>query len=87
MEPIELTVDQIREDIRLNVVDFEDFNSRVVGAYNDGSAEKGLVADDQVARSVIPGGTGALRDFSIHRRELCRLHGMRDAMPGHRHSR
>jgi len=64
VEPIELTVDQIKEDIRLNVVDFEDFNSRVVGAYNDGSAEKGLVADDQVARSIIPGGTGALRDFS-----------------------
>ena len=64
MEPIELTVDQIKEDIRLNVVDFEDFNTRVVSAYNDGSAEKGLAADDQVARSVIPGGTGVLRDFS-----------------------
>jgi hypothetical protein len=43
---MELTVDQIKEDIRLNVVDFEDFNSRVVGAYNDGSVEKGLAADD-----------------------------------------
>ena len=64
MEQTELTLDEIKEDIRLNVVDFEDFNSRVVGAYNDGGAEKGLVADDQVARSIIPGGTGALRDFS-----------------------
>ena len=48
----------------LNVVDIADFNDRVVGAYNDGTRRKGLAADDQVARSVIPGGTGALRDFS-----------------------
>src|SRR5262249_44789628 len=52
------------EDINLNVVDITDFNERVVGAYNDGSAEKGLEADDDVARSVIPAATGALRDFS-----------------------
>jgi ferredoxin len=52
------------EDFRLNVVDVADFNERVVGAYNNGTAEKGLAADDQVARSIIPGGTGALRDFS-----------------------
>src|SRR4051794_594987 len=52
------------EDINLNVVDIADFNERVVGAYNDGSAEKGLEADDFVARSVIPAATGALRDFS-----------------------
>jgi pyruvate ferredoxin oxidoreductase beta subunit len=41
-----------------------DFNERVVGAYNNGTAEKGLDADEQVARSVVPAGTGALRDFS-----------------------
>src|SRR5262249_4749693 len=52
------------EDIEFNVVDIDDFNSRVVGAYNDGSAEKGLEADDAVARSIIPAATGALRDFS-----------------------
>src|SRR5436190_676904 len=52
------------EDINLNVVDIADFNARVIGAYNDGSAEKGLEADDFLARSVIPAGTGALRDFS-----------------------
>ena len=40
----------------MNVVDIEDFNERVVGAYNDGTAEKGLEADDQVARSIIPAG-------------------------------
>ena len=49
------------EDINLNVVDIADFNARVIGAYNDGSAEKGLEADDFLARSVIPAGTGALR--------------------------
>ena len=48
------------EDIRANVVDIADFNERVVGAYNSGIAEKGLPADDQSARSVIPAGTGAL---------------------------
>src|SRR5262249_29740096 len=52
------------EDIEFNVVDIDDFNSRVVAAYNDGSAEKGLEADDAVARSIIPAATGALRDFS-----------------------
>ncbi len=51
-------------DIQTNVVDIADFNERVVGAYNTGLAERGLPADDQTARSVIPGGTGALRDFS-----------------------
>src|SRR5437016_2928795 len=52
------------EDIRLHVVDIEDFNERVVGAYNSGLAERGLPADDGTARSVVPAGTGALRDFS-----------------------
>lgn len=52
------------EDFRVNVVDVADFNERVVGAYNNGTAEKGLEADHQVARSIIPAGTGALRDFS-----------------------
>ena len=58
--PLELQ----REDIRANVVDIADFSERVVGAYNSGLAERGLPADDQVARSVVPAGTGALRDFS-----------------------
>jgi pyruvate/2-oxoacid:ferredoxin oxidoreductase beta subunit/NAD-dependent dihydropyrimidine dehydrogenase PreA subunit len=52
------------EDIRVNVVDVADFNERVVGAYNIGIAEKALPADDPLARSIIPAGTGALRDFS-----------------------
>jgi pyruvate ferredoxin oxidoreductase beta subunit len=52
------------EDIRAHVVDIADFNERVVGAYNSGLAERGLPADDQSARSVVPAATGALRDFS-----------------------
>src|SRR3989449_11522857 len=63
-ERIDVPVEELAEDIRLNVVDVEDFNTRVVGAYNDGSAEKGPEADDAVARSIIPAATGALRDFS-----------------------
>ena len=47
-ERIEVSVEDLIEDIRKNVVDTEDFNRRVVGAYNDGTAEKGLEADDQV---------------------------------------
>ena len=45
-------------------LDIADFNDRVVGAYNDGTAEMGLEADFQLARSLVPAGTGALRDFS-----------------------
>ena len=52
------------EDFRVNVVDVADFNERIVGSYNSGLAERGLEADDQVARSIVPAGTGALRDFS-----------------------
>ena len=63
-ERIDVSVEELAEDIRINVVDTEDFNSRVIGAYNDGTAEKGLEADDQVARSIIPAATGAFRDFS-----------------------
>src|SRR3954453_17028504 len=52
------------EDIRANVVEIADFNQRVIGAYNNGLAERGLPADDQSARSIVPAATGALRDFS-----------------------
>ncbi len=65
MDPrIDVSVEELIKDIQINVVDIEDFNERVVGAYNDGTAEKGLAADDQLARSIIPAATGALRDFS-----------------------
>ena len=64
MNELSLALEELLEDIHINVVDIADFNERVVGAYNSGTAEKGLEADDQVARSIIPAGTGALRDFS-----------------------
>ena len=63
-EQMIIPVEKLVTDIRLNVVDIDDFNDRVIGEYNQGTAEKGLAADDQVARSIIPAATGALRDFS-----------------------
>src|SRR5262245_50532623 len=50
--------------IDADVLDVQDFNDRIVGAYNDGSAELGLPADAGTLRSFIPAGTGILRDFS-----------------------
>ncbi|MCZ7627135.1 MAG: 4Fe-4S binding protein [Candidatus Methylomirabilis sp.] len=41
-----------------------DFNERIIGAYAAGTGERSLPADVGVARSLIPPGTGALRDFS-----------------------
>lgn len=41
----------------------EDFNERVIGAYNAGADDE-LPADIGVARSLVPAGTGVLRDFS-----------------------
>src|SRR5439155_24337457 len=64
MKEFEVSVKELIADIRVNVVDIEDFKTRVIGAYNDGTAEKGLEADDNVARSIIPAATGAFRDFS-----------------------
>jgi pyruvate/2-oxoacid:ferredoxin oxidoreductase beta subunit/Fe-S-cluster-containing hydrogenase component 2 len=42
----------------------DDFNSAVVGAYAGGRGDAELPADPGVARSVIPPGTAATRDFS-----------------------
>ncbi|MCC6443878.1 MAG: 4Fe-4S binding protein [Armatimonadetes bacterium] len=47
-----------------DVLDAADFTDRVIGAYNDGTAEKILPADILTARSLMPAGTGILRDFS-----------------------
>jgi len=41
----------------------KDFNKRIIDAYNAGD-DDALPADISVARSLIPAGTGALRDFS-----------------------
>jgi pyruvate ferredoxin oxidoreductase beta subunit len=64
MNEFDVPVEELAEDVRLNIVDIEDFNNRVVGAYEAGTAEKGLEADVQVGRSIIPAATGAFRDFS-----------------------
>src|SRR5437868_2890671 len=64
MNEFDVPVEDLIEDIRVNVVDTADFNERVIGAYNDGTAEKALEADNWVARSIIPAATGAFRDFS-----------------------
>jgi pyruvate/2-oxoacid:ferredoxin oxidoreductase beta subunit/Pyruvate/2-oxoacid:ferredoxin oxidoreductase delta subunit len=42
----------------------DDFNNAIVGAYASGRADAELPADPGVARSVIPPGTAATRDFS-----------------------
>jgi pyruvate/2-oxoacid:ferredoxin oxidoreductase beta subunit/ferredoxin len=41
-----------------------DFNARVIGAYQKGVGSQELPADVGIARSLIPPGTAALRDFS-----------------------
>jgi pyruvate ferredoxin oxidoreductase beta subunit len=50
--------------ISLPILDVEDFNERIIRAYEDGTAEKQLPADLSIARSLVPAGTAALRDFS-----------------------
>ena len=52
------------EGLDATIVDVNDFFDRIVQGYNDGSGELHLPADVGVARSVIPAGTGAARDFS-----------------------
>ncbi|MDP6725979.1 MAG: thiamine pyrophosphate-dependent enzyme [Candidatus Marinimicrobia bacterium] len=47
-----------------DILNIEDFNERIIGAYNDGTAEESLPADESTARSLIPAGTAAMRDFS-----------------------
>lgn len=51
-------------EITKDVIDVQDFNERIVDAYNHGTAELGLPADHSTLRSLIPAGTGSLRDFS-----------------------
>jgi pyruvate/2-oxoacid:ferredoxin oxidoreductase beta subunit/NAD-dependent dihydropyrimidine dehydrogenase PreA subunit len=51
-----------------------DFNERIIGAYNAGIGEQGLPADVGVARSLIPPGTGALRDFGYIATDIPEFH-------------
>jgi len=46
------------------VLDVEDFNSRILHHYNEGTADYEVRADLCSARSLVPAGTGAFRDFS-----------------------
>ena len=57
-------VDRPYVDVTLPVLDVHDFNERVIRGYEEGIGEKELPADLAVARSLIPAGTAALRDFS-----------------------
>lgn len=50
-----------------------DFNARVVGAYEKGVGSQELPADVGIARSLIPPGTAALRDFSYLAPEIPEL--------------
>jgi len=51
-------------DVDLPVLDVHNFNDSVIRSYENGTVEKELTADVAVARSLIPAGTAALRDFS-----------------------
>ncbi|MEK6530400.1 MAG: thiamine pyrophosphate-dependent enzyme, partial [candidate division NC10 bacterium] len=51
--------------LTLDVAEYvADFNARVIGAYEKGVGSQELPADVGIARSLIPAGTAALRDFS-----------------------
>jgi len=57
-------VDDGYKQVKLPILDVNDFNDRIIRSYEDGNAEKALPADLTVARSLIPAGTATLRDFS-----------------------
>lgn len=57
-------VDGGYKKISLPILDVDDFNERIIRAYEDGTAEKELPADLTVSRSLVPAGTATLRDFS-----------------------
>ncbi len=63
-------VDRAYKPVSLNILDVRDFNERIVRGYEEGTAEKGLPADLSLARSLVPAGTAALRDFSYIAPEL-----------------
>ena len=57
-------VDSDYINVHLPVLDVNDFNNRIIRSYEAGQGEKRLPADLSVARSLVPAGTAALRDFS-----------------------
>ena len=56
--------DSAPQELELPVLNVEDFNERIIRSYESGGAEKSLDADLSVARSLVPAGTAAFRDFS-----------------------
>ena len=57
-------VDRPYLEVTLPVLDVHEFNERVIRGYEEGKGEKELPADLALARSLVPAGTAALRDFS-----------------------
>jgi pyruvate/2-oxoacid:ferredoxin oxidoreductase beta subunit/NAD-dependent dihydropyrimidine dehydrogenase PreA subunit len=57
-------VDSAYKLAALPVLDVLDFNERIIRGYEEGYGEDQLPADLSVARSLVPAGTAALRDFS-----------------------
>lgn len=57
-------VDRPYVDIKLPILDVNDFNDRVIRSYEAGTAASQLPADVGLARSIVPAGTATLRDFS-----------------------
>ena len=88
-------VDRPYVEVKLPILDVIDFNERVIRGYEEGRGEKELPAD--LARRPVAGpgrhgGAARLQlrrpgDSGVHPRELHRLHGLRDRVPGHGHSR
>ena len=54
---------------RIPLIDLDDFNGRIVEGYNHGGGDD-LEADLSLARSLVPPGTGVLRDFSYIASEI-----------------
>jgi pyruvate/2-oxoacid:ferredoxin oxidoreductase beta subunit/NAD-dependent dihydropyrimidine dehydrogenase PreA subunit len=57
-------VDREYVGVSLPVLDVHDFNDRIIRSYEEGVGDGQLPADLSVARSLVPVGTAALRDFS-----------------------
>lgn len=66
-------VKEEKDDAQTALLDPQDFFNRVVLKYNEGTGDKELPADLSVARSLIPAGTAALRDFSYIAPEIPRF--------------
>ena len=57
-------VDTDYKRLKLPLLDVDDFNERIIRGYEEGFGDKELPADLSMARSLVPAGTAALRDFS-----------------------